>query len=89
MLDLLAFTLANLLGKTPPSIEVVPIVAWQEAKVFDVPTQSDPVVERIIGDYLKNLASLGVSTDKQGIWLQSDWAYLGDHQAKTLYRPPL
>ncbi len=83
MLDLLAFTLGSLLGKTPPSIEVVPVVAWQEAKVFDVPTQSDPVVESIIADYLKNLASLGFSTDKQGIWLQSDWAYLGNHQAKT------
>ncbi|MDJ0728699.1 MAG: D-alanyl-D-alanine carboxypeptidase, partial [Crocosphaera sp.] len=83
MLDLLALTLGNLLGKTPPSIEVVPVVAWQEAKVFDVPTQSDPVVEAIIADYLKNLASLGFSPHKQGIWLQSDWAYLGDHQAKT------
>ncbi len=83
MLDLLAITLGNLLGKTPPPVEVVPVVAWQEAKVFDVPTQSDPVVESIIADYLKNLAALGFPADKQGIWLQSDWAYLGDHQAQT------
>ncbi|MDJ0658417.1 MAG: D-alanyl-D-alanine carboxypeptidase [Crocosphaera sp.] len=83
MLDLFAFTLGNLLGKTPPSIQAVPVVAWQQAKVFDVPTQSDPVVESIIADYLNNLAALGFSADKQGIWLQSDWAYLGDHQAKT------
>ncbi|MDJ0598855.1 MAG: D-alanyl-D-alanine carboxypeptidase [Crocosphaera sp.] len=83
MLDLLALALSNLLGTTPPSIEAVPVVAWQEAKVFDVPTQSDPMVESIIADYLKNLASLGFSPNQQGIWLQSDWAYLGDHQAKT------
>ncbi|CCQ53064.1 D-alanyl-D-alanine carboxypeptidase [Crocosphaera watsonii] len=83
MLDLLALTLGNLLGKTPPPIEVVPVVAWQEAKVFDVPTQSDPVVESIIADYLQRLSSLGFSSNRQAIWLQSDWAYLGDHQAKT------
>ncbi|ACB50295.1 putative peptidase S13, D-Ala-D-Ala carboxypeptidase C [Crocosphaera subtropica ATCC 51142] len=83
MLDLLALTLANFLGKTPPSLEVVPVVAWQEAKVFDVPTQSDSVVESIIADYLKNLADLGFSAEKQGIWFQSDWAYLGDHQSQT------
>ncbi|MGK7956040.1 MAG: D-alanyl-D-alanine carboxypeptidase, partial [Crocosphaera sp.] len=74
MFDLFSLTLVNLLGKTPPAIEAVPVVAWQEAKVFDVPTQSDPVVESIIADYLKNLAALGFPVHKQAIWLQSDWA---------------
>ncbi len=87
MLNTLGFALGGLLvsflGENPPTIETVPIVAWQEAKLFDVPTQSDPVVESIMADYLNNLASLGFSPDKQGIWLQSDWAYLGEHQAKT------
>ncbi|MEA5508625.1 D-alanyl-D-alanine carboxypeptidase [Crocosphaera sp. UHCC 0190] len=86
MQELLGFALgsllANVLGQNQPSLKTVPVVAWQEAKVFDVPTQSDPLVESIVADYLKELASLGFSPGQQGIWIQSDWAYLGDHQAK-------
>ncbi|MFM1842978.1 MAG: hypothetical protein RLZZ490_1716 [Cyanobacteriota bacterium] len=54
-------------------------VAWQTAKLFDVPTQTDPVITQIINDYLDRLVSLGYDRDRQGIWLQSEWAFLADH----------
>ncbi|MGB5594766.1 MAG: D-alanyl-D-alanine carboxypeptidase [Crocosphaera sp.] len=87
MLDIFGFALGsllvNVLGPDPTSLEAVPVVSWQEAKVFDVPTESDPVVESILADYLQGLAALGLSPEQQGVWIQSDWAYLGDHQAQT------
>ncbi|MEB3228621.1 MAG: D-alanyl-D-alanine carboxypeptidase [Synechocystis sp.] len=60
-------------------------VAWQTAKVFDVPTQPDPVITDIIEDYLDRLASLGYDRERQGIWLQSDWAFLADNQAHQAF----
>ncbi|MFN9174224.1 MAG: D-alanyl-D-alanine carboxypeptidase [Synechocystis sp.] len=58
-------------------------VAWQTAKLFDVPTQTDPVITEIINDYLDRLVSLGYDRDRQGIWMQSEWAYLADNKAET------
>jgi D-alanyl-D-alanine carboxypeptidase/D-alanyl-D-alanine-endopeptidase (penicillin-binding protein 4) len=58
-------------------------VAWQTAKVFDVPTQTDPVITEIINDYLDRLVSLGYDRDRQGIWLQSEWAFLADHRGNN------
>ncbi|MEM8778523.1 MAG: D-alanyl-D-alanine carboxypeptidase [Cyanobacteria bacterium P01_G01_bin.49] len=86
MQELLGFALGsflgNILGQNSPSVEQVQSVVWQEAKVFDVPTQPDPVVESIVADYLKQLTAQGVSPEEQGVWIQSDWAYLGEHQSK-------
>jgi D-alanyl-D-alanine carboxypeptidase/D-alanyl-D-alanine-endopeptidase (penicillin-binding protein 4) len=87
MLDILGLALGslwvNVFGKAPTPVAAVPVVSWQEAKVFDVPTQSDPVVESIVADYLQALAAQGLSPQEQGVWIQSDWAYLGDNQAQT------
>jgi D-alanyl-D-alanine carboxypeptidase/D-alanyl-D-alanine-endopeptidase (penicillin-binding protein 4) len=55
-------------------------VAWDGAKIFDLPTQEDPAVTAIIGDYLDRLAALGYARERQGIWMQSEWAYLAQHQ---------
>lgn len=60
-------------------------LAWQNAKVFDVPTQTDPVISGIINDYLDRLESLGYDRNRQGIWLQSEWAYLGYNQEETAF----
>ncbi|GBF80894.1 D-alanyl-D-alanine carboxypeptidase [Aphanothece sacrum] len=85
MQELLGFAvghlLMNLWGRSPAPLQPVPLVAWQEAKIFQVPTEPDPVVEKIVADYLKQLASLGVSSAQQGVWIQSEWAYLGEHGA--------
>jgi D-alanyl-D-alanine carboxypeptidase/D-alanyl-D-alanine-endopeptidase (penicillin-binding protein 4) len=72
----------DILGQKPATSMTVTAlsVAWQEAKVFDIPTQPDPMVEAIVEDYLKGLASLGYSRDRQGVWIQSEWADLARHQ---------
>jgi len=60
-------------------------VAWQEAKVFAVPTEVDPAITAIINNYLDRLESLGYDRNRQGIWLQSEWAYLGYNQAENAF----
>ncbi len=71
--------LVNLLGRNPEPLQPIMVAAWQEAKIFEVPTSPDPMVEKIVADYLQNIAALGFPPDKQGIWIQSDWAYLGEN----------
>jgi serine-type D-Ala-D-Ala carboxypeptidase/endopeptidase (penicillin-binding protein 4) len=84
MLETIGFAFGSLLmdifGQKPTSPEIAAIISWQEAKVFDVPTQSDPKVEAIVEDYLKRLAILGYPTEHQGIWFQTEWAELARHQ---------
>jgi serine-type D-Ala-D-Ala carboxypeptidase/endopeptidase (penicillin-binding protein 4) len=84
MLETIGFAFGSLLmdifGQKPTSPEIAAIISWQEAKVFDVPTQSDPKVEAIVEDYLKRLATLGYPTEHQGIWFQTEWAELARHQ---------
>ena len=60
-------------------------VAWQEAKVFAVPTQADPAIDKIVDNYLDRLESLGYDRRRQGIWLQSEWAYLGYNQGEHAF----
>ncbi len=64
----------------PP--EAVPVL-WQSAKLFDLPTHSDPVVTEIIDDYLKDLEAKGYDPQSQGIWLRTEWAYLAQNQASV------
>lgn len=72
--------LMGILGQQPTLPETVPLVAWQTAKVFDAPIQADPAVEQMVRDYLKTLAGRGMDPQQQGVWLQSEWAYLGQHR---------
>lgn len=60
-------------------------LAWQNAKIFDVPTRTDPVIKDIINNYLDRLESLGYDRSRQGIWLQSEWAYLGYNQEENAF----
>lgn len=55
-------------------------VAWDGAKIFDLPTQTEPQVTAIIEDYLDRLTALGYARERQGIWMQSEWAYLAQNQ---------
>ncbi len=66
--------------QSPPS--GIP-VAWSAAKIFDLPTQTDPVVDEIVREYLNDLAAKGYDPAQQGIWMQSEWAYLVEKQAHT------
>jgi D-alanyl-D-alanine carboxypeptidase/D-alanyl-D-alanine-endopeptidase (penicillin-binding protein 4) len=76
--------LSHLLGffftsAQPPSL---PTISWHEASIFQIPSDPDPQVQVIVGQYLQTLAREGLSTNKQGIWVQSDWAILADNQGK-------
>jgi D-alanyl-D-alanine carboxypeptidase/D-alanyl-D-alanine-endopeptidase (penicillin-binding protein 4) len=56
------------------------MVAWQQARIFDVPTQEDPVVTSLIQDYLAELAAKGYEPNRQGIWMRTEWAYLAQQR---------
>lgn len=72
--------LVAFLGQPPATLEPVPLVSWQQAKIFDLPTQPDAAVAEIVADYLDRLAAAGFDREQQGIWIQSEWAYLGQFQ---------
>jgi serine-type D-Ala-D-Ala carboxypeptidase/endopeptidase (penicillin-binding protein 4) len=85
MQELFGLAIANLLinifRPNPEPLQPIMVAAWQQAKIFDVPTTPDPIGEKIVADYLQNITALGFSLDRQGVWIQSDWAYLGQHQS--------
>jgi serine-type D-Ala-D-Ala carboxypeptidase/endopeptidase (penicillin-binding protein 4) len=85
MLETIGFALGGLLMdilglKSTTAIETASLVSWQKAKIFDLPTEGDRMVEASIEDYLKKLAAKGYSREQQGIWIQSEWAELARHQ---------
>lgn len=87
MQELLGLAIANLLmnilGFKPEPLQPIMVAAWQQAKIFDVLTTPDPVVEEIVTDYLQNITALGFSLDTQGVWIQSDWACLGQNKSNS------
>ncbi len=84
MQELVALTLAsclgNLLGRNSTQLADVPLVSWQQAKIFEVPTTRDRIVEAIVTDYLRRLAQRGFDPRQQGIMIQSEWSYLGQYR---------
>ncbi|MFM7382271.1 MAG: D-alanyl-D-alanine carboxypeptidase [Microcystaceae cyanobacterium] len=81
-ITLTVFGFLGLWGTPQPLPSGTPI-AWEEAKIFDLPTQPDPVVDEIVQEYLRDLAAKGYDPEQQGIWMQSEWAYLVEKQAHT------
>jgi D-alanyl-D-alanine carboxypeptidase/D-alanyl-D-alanine-endopeptidase (penicillin-binding protein 4) len=84
MLELIGFSLGSLLmgflGQSPAKLETMPLVSWQDAAIFALPTQPDPTVEKIVTQYLQNLSAQGLEQKQQGIWIQSEWAELANHR---------
>ena len=60
--------------------DAIPIINWHEASIFQLPTHTEPQVNTIVNQYLQDLSRQGLPTNKQGIWIQSDWATLADNQ---------
>ncbi|NJL83759.1 MAG: D-alanyl-D-alanine carboxypeptidase [Chloroflexaceae bacterium] len=87
MIEGLAITLlgffGNFWGGSGVQVPEVPIIAWEQAAIFQLPTQDDPGVTAIVQQYLQELAVLGIDPVSQGVWIQSDWAVLGEHNGKT------
>lgn len=82
MLDILSLMLPEFLGslwgQQPKSLEPLPLIAWQSAAIFAIPTQGDPTVEAIVQDYLKTLSAKGLGYQNQRVWLETEWAELAD-----------
>ncbi len=63
--------------QSSPAIEAMPLVEWQQAQIFALPTEPDATVETIVNDYLRQL---GVNANQQGVWIQTEWAELANHR---------
>ena len=64
------------------NFEPIQPVAWHEASIFQVNTDRDPEVEKIVEQYLQNIAKRGFITNQQGIWIQSEWITLANNRGK-------
>jgi D-alanyl-D-alanine carboxypeptidase/D-alanyl-D-alanine-endopeptidase (penicillin-binding protein 4) len=75
--------LMNVLGQQPQPLDAIPLVSWDTAVLFALPTQSDPTVEALVGDYLEDLAAKGLGNRNQRIWIETEWAELADREGKV------
>lgn len=86
MLDLIGFSLVGflmqLLGQESGKLPAASLVSWQEAAIFAIATEPDLTAEKIVADYLSQLAAQGLANQQQKIWIQSEWAELVDNQGK-------
>lgn len=57
----------------------LPVISWENAPIFALPTASDPQVEIIAKNYLQRLKSQGLTPEKQGVLIETDWADLAVH----------
>lgn len=73
--------LALLFNPSPPI--TLPLISWHEASIFQIPSEPDSQVEAIIDQYLKTLNNQGLPTNRQGIWIQSEWSILANNEGKT------
>ncbi len=84
MLNVLPLLLINLLGHIFPfqsqPVTTMPILKWEKASIFALPTEPDVQVETLINNYLQELSTQGINPKQQGIWVQSEWAELANYQ---------
>jgi D-alanyl-D-alanine carboxypeptidase/D-alanyl-D-alanine-endopeptidase (penicillin-binding protein 4) len=68
-----------------PSEALTPVeyLAWDNTPIFQLPTETDPEVEKIVNQYLQRLSAQGIRGDRTEIWIQSDWAILADVRGTT------
>lgn len=87
MLEVIGSSVLGLLWEiwgNPPQQQVqLESIAWHSTTIFELPkTEPDAVVEDIVDDYLQNLSQQGIESDRQGVWLQSDWIELADRNGE-------
>jgi D-alanyl-D-alanine carboxypeptidase/D-alanyl-D-alanine-endopeptidase (penicillin-binding protein 4) len=81
--SVLITTFFGLFGFSPPPLTApIPLLAWQDAPVFQIPTDKDAQVEVIVNNYLERLARKGFPKTTQNLWIQSDWAELANHRGE-------
>ena len=89
MLEFISFGiisfLAEIFARSPVEIEPIQLLAWQNTELFILPDLTpDPVAEKIVDDYLQTLTDKGISPTRQGVWIQSDWHKLVNHNGNRL-----
>jgi serine-type D-Ala-D-Ala carboxypeptidase/endopeptidase (penicillin-binding protein 4) len=78
MLDLITANLLawllHLLGRSQPKLQPLQPLTWNDTAIFQLPQgEIDPVMNKVLQDYLKNLEQQGIDLQQQGIWLESAW----------------
>ena len=78
MLDLISANLLAVLLKfferSPVGLKPIQPLVWNDTQIFQLPQRDrDSVMEKIIQEYLQNLARQGIDPQQQGIWLESGW----------------
>ncbi len=58
-------------------------VPWHQASIFQINTDKDTEVEKIVSQYLKNIARKGFATSQQGVYIQSDWVTLANNRGEV------
>ncbi|OKH16847.1 D-alanyl-D-alanine carboxypeptidase [[Limnothrix rosea] IAM M-220] len=85
MLKAISFGLAGFVTNflqpdVPPDIIPYRPLVWESAAVFQLSYQDDPTVQQLVERYINQLGEQGKSINRQGIWIQSQWVPLGQHQ---------
>jgi serine-type D-Ala-D-Ala carboxypeptidase/endopeptidase (penicillin-binding protein 4) len=55
-------------------------LSWEKTAIFQIDRATDPEIEKIVNDYLKELQGKGFDRDRQGIWIQSDLTVISNHR---------
>ena len=87
MLEVIGFSLLGWLmeifGRQPVQLPELQLLSWQEAEIFNLPIEPDPLVEEIVAQYLNDLSAQGFVRQRQGVWIQSDWIELANYQGRV------
>ncbi|MBF2055859.1 MAG: D-alanyl-D-alanine carboxypeptidase [Cyanobacterium sp. T60_A2020_053] len=69
-----------LLNIIAPSPSAIPVIPWQTASIFELPTEANPEIESIVNEYLQGLQQRGLNLSQQGVWIQTPWVDLASNQ---------
>jgi serine-type D-Ala-D-Ala carboxypeptidase/endopeptidase (penicillin-binding protein 4) len=70
----------NVLAPAPSKMEKLQLLSWDRTPIFALPTQSDPMLDNIVKQYLQDLTAKGFDVKQQGIWIRSQWAELANER---------
>ena len=83
MLDLIA-ALFSIFKQPNQNLQPLEVFPWEDTKIFDLPTiPNDSTTQKAIERYLVDLKNAGLDSQKQGVWIQSDWSTPVSNQGKT------
>ena len=72
----------SIFARGDSSLQPLELFSWQDTAIFNLPARDrDVVTQKILDDYLQDLARQGIDPQKQGVWIQSDWGELASIEA--------